>query len=43
MKELEQSSMCVKMSKGVTTDLGGGIRAQACWELNQLPSVTRAH
>lgn len=41
-QELEQSSVCVKISKGITTELGDKLRAQACWESHQLPSVMRA-
>lgn len=42
-KEVEQSSVCVKISKRITADLVGKIRAQACWEFDQLPSVMRTH
>lgn len=42
-KGLEQSSVCIKMSKAVNAELVGKIRAQACWELHQLLSVMRAH
>lgn len=37
-KELEQSSVCVKTLKERAE---GEVRAQACWELCQLPSIIR--